>query len=635
MQLNNSASQSSSTHQVKLPTIHLPTFEGAFDQWIKFHDTFQSVIHNNESITSIQKFQYLKGCLTGTASETIKSLPISASNYEVAWERLCKRFHNKKLIVENHLKALFGLGQVKKNSHVSLRDHLDKLLNNVQALGVLAHPTLDDMLVYIAVSKLDSFTREKWEEATVNIDFPTFEQLTEFMQERCKILESRTIKEPINQSNISRDQGNTKRVDRGTPQKSKISFTAVHPSCSQCQGEHYLSNCDQFTRLPVEERFNIVTRSKLCINCLRPNHLARFCRSSRCKRCNGKHHTTLHNHDHTSAVEKVRSTQPAGNISATAATHTQEHEIESYLSHSEKVFLVRCNEVLLSTAVVDVENAQGKYESCRILLDSAAQSNFITERFAEMLRLKREDVHIPIVGIGNCNTKVNQRVSTIMKSRTTEYKIKISFLVIPNITSRLPSVDFSARIISIPDNIILADPHFSQARPVDALLGAEIFWELICIGQINVASHSKLRLQKTLLGWVISGQVPLRITNDRTAHVVRACCATTDLNLKIQRKDPIWSPDEKFCEIHFSQETRRGIDGKFIVSFPFKSSIQNLGDSRSMAQGRFMALERRLQRQTSLKDQYEEFMQEYINLGHMSEVSETTTKKSIFFLTIR
>jgi hypothetical protein len=51
---------SESNPQVKLPNIQLPSFSGSFTEWITFRDTFLSLIHNNNSLTKIEKFHYLK-----------------------------------------------------------------------------------------------------------------------------------------------------------------------------------------------------------------------------------------------------------------------------------------------------------------------------------------------------------------------------------------------------------------------------------------------------------------------------------------------------------------------------------------------------------------------------------------------
>ncbi|CAH1972202.1 unnamed protein product [Acanthoscelides obtectus] len=60
----------------------------------------------------------------------------------------------------------------------------------------------------------------------------------------------------------------------------------------------------------------------------------------------------------------------------------------------------------------------------------------------------------------------------------------------------------------------LADPTYFESSKVDMLLGAEIFYILICIGQIRLGKNLHT-LQKTVLGWVLSGPIP--VCNDLLA----------------------------------------------------------------------------------------------------------------------
>jgi len=47
------------------------------------------------------------------------------------------------------------------------------------------------------------------------------------------------------------------------------------------------------------------------------------------------------------------------------------------------------NHVLLATAIVEVRNKYNQYVPCRVLLDSASQLNFISEKCVQRLRLPR------------------------------------------------------------------------------------------------------------------------------------------------------------------------------------------------------------------------------------------------------
>lgn len=60
--------------------------------------------------------------------------------------------------------------------------------------------------------------------------------------------------------------------------------------------------------------------------------------------------------------------------------------------------------------------------------------------------------------------------------------------------------------MNIPQHIQLADPEFFKPKEIDALLGVEIFYDLLCVGQIDIVGQ-KAKLQKTKLGWIISGKI--------------------------------------------------------------------------------------------------------------------------------
>lgn len=52
---------------VKLPVVNLPTFDGRIEEWKRFSETFQSLIHSNNNIPPIKKFQYLITSLSDSA----------------------------------------------------------------------------------------------------------------------------------------------------------------------------------------------------------------------------------------------------------------------------------------------------------------------------------------------------------------------------------------------------------------------------------------------------------------------------------------------------------------------------------------------------------------------------------------
>ncbi|XP_054278771.1 uncharacterized protein LOC128997196 [Macrosteles quadrilineatus] len=70
--------------KLNLPVLNQPSFDGSFDDWFPFSDMFWVVIHNNESLTDIEKLHYLKSCLKKEAFDVISSLELTSTNYAVA-----------------------------------------------------------------------------------------------------------------------------------------------------------------------------------------------------------------------------------------------------------------------------------------------------------------------------------------------------------------------------------------------------------------------------------------------------------------------------------------------------------------------------------------------------------------------
>lgn len=77
-------------------------------------------------------------------------------------------------------------------------------------------------------------------------------------------------------------------------------------------------------------------------------------------------------------------------------------------------------------------------------------------------------------------------------------------------------------------------------------------------------------------------------------------------------------PNKDIAEITFCKTIKRNHEGRYIVELPLKEEI-DLDDSRSGAVKRFYALENKLNRDEHLKEQYIDFINEYIELNHMTK----------------
>ena len=77
---------------VKLPQLQLPTFSGDPRYWSNLWDMFSSVVHDNEELTRIQKFTYLRGQLQGDAYKLVEGFAVESASYLPAIEALQTTF---------------------------------------------------------------------------------------------------------------------------------------------------------------------------------------------------------------------------------------------------------------------------------------------------------------------------------------------------------------------------------------------------------------------------------------------------------------------------------------------------------------------------------------------------------------
>ncbi|XP_012228825.2 uncharacterized protein [Linepithema humile] len=148
-------------------------------------------------------------------------------------------------------------------------------------------------------------------------------------------------------------------------------------------------------------------------------------------------------------------------------------------------------------------------------------------------------------------------------------------------------------------------------------------------------------LQKTLFGWILGGATTALPRSYQKDRIVCNVITNQDLHEDLTKfweiehccNRPILTREEKLCEEHFMKAVCRNIDGRFIVKLPFKEDmIELLGQSKSTAQRRFCSLERRLQGNLKLKNQYVQFIREYIQLEHMEAIEDSELTEPGYYL---
>ena len=174
--------------KIKLPEIKLPEFDGSFDKWLTFRDTFVSLVHTNSSFSNIDKFHYLKSSIKiEPASQNIlNNYQVTDETYENAWEALCSRFDDRRAMLLEYTDSLFKVEKIYKTQDVlKLVDSYVSIMSSFVKLNVTDHEFMDLMYEKMIRDRFDKFTRREWD-LHINTHKPTFHELCKFLEGRHK-----------------------------------------------------------------------------------------------------------------------------------------------------------------------------------------------------------------------------------------------------------------------------------------------------------------------------------------------------------------------------------------------------------------------------------------------------------------
>lgn len=107
--------------------------------------------------------------------------------------------------------------------------------------------------------------------------------------------------------------------------------------------------------------------------------------------------------------------------------------------------------------------------------------HYITYSFLKSLQIKSQPANIAIRDITNAVSHIKHKCNIEISSNLTNYKTKLSCLVMECITDDIRRYLVNSSI----DNIIrrqqaeLADPNYNQPGRIDILMGASLFWEIL------------------------------------------------------------------------------------------------------------------------------------------------------------
>ncbi|XP_076660100.1 uncharacterized protein LOC143363387 [Halictus rubicundus] len=259
------------------------------------------------------------------------------------------------------------------------------------------------------------------------------------------------------------------------------------------------------SRTPLD-RLRVVTSNHLCHNCLE-QHAVAACRSSKtCQRCTERHHTMLHD-----ALAKGSRPPPVNSM-----------HVVNGSEHSEEPL-----SVLLATALVSVRSA-GQTVVARALIDPCSEVSLVSESLVQQLRLHRKPCSQVVVGAGAkaTSTARGRAYMDVASRHQADLSCAVEALILPRLTSYRPRCRTFAPTWPHISGLTLADPSSTSSTPIDLLLGADVYPQVLLAG-ISSGGHRGPVAQETIFGWILSG--PMTSPGPSTPTATSHTCTFNDL----------------------------------------------------------------------------------------------------------
>lgn len=248
-----------------------------------------------------------------------------------------------------------------------------------------------------------------------------------------------------------------------------------------------------------------------------------------------------------------------------------------------------------------------------------------------MVKMSFQSIQAQVSGLNQSVSAQSRKLCqfTISSPSKPRLQVETTAFVLPQLTGNLPSFTIPQEALRDLPNFELADPSFNKSSQIDVLIGADILPSILLGGsQKNICGS--LLGQETVFGWILSGPVlsstPKTLSSFSTRVSLKQDVSLDKLLTKFWEVEDLpvrhSNPSDSFCEDNFTRTTIRSANGRYTVTLPFKNPDRiNLGHSRSIALAQFLKNEQRLKRDISLQDNYNSVIQEYLDLGHMRQVS--------------
>ncbi|KAK6009795.1 hypothetical protein OSTOST_25247, partial [Ostertagia ostertagi] len=245
--------------RIRYPQIKLPHFTGENDSWEEFWDTFSLIIDQNPQLSELEKILYLKDAIRGKAQNSIKSIPMRSSNYNLIVEVLKKKFGDKANNRSQIVQQLLDLPKAATAAQkcVETLEKINDLVFQMVATGYDIRKKHDPMWIDTILAKFPYDIIKDCMKASSTDSKLTRNFTGMFLPKHYLKTDMRHL--------------TSRRINAETAQRAK---TAKQESCLFCQRNNHQTKDCRTVRTPIDRR-NALRGQPVCWKCFASDHRSR------------------------------------------------------------------------------------------------------------------------------------------------------------------------------------------------------------------------------------------------------------------------------------------------------------------------------------------------------------------------
>ncbi|UYV80749.1 hypothetical protein LAZ67_19001593 [Cordylochernes scorpioides] len=182
---------------------------------------------------------------------------------------------------------------------------------------------------------------------------------------------------------------------------------------------------------------------------------------------------------------------------------------------------------------IKIKDNNGVPQTCRALIDSGSQANFISGQCRKRLGLEYVTLHSQISGISG--HFASHSYGLVEFEFTPHFKsdelFKVYALVLDKLTNNFPTLTCPKSNLAHLKTMPLADPDYNISATIDILIGAELAMTLFT-GESVIGDEEQLTTTSSKLGWLLSGRVSSKGSRRSIRNIIQshhACLETQNI----------------------------------------------------------------------------------------------------------